>query len=54
MICFVFDVILRSSYAVDTCAVTIILPSLSLTDMTYCTAGIKATPVLVQGVGVDF
>jgi hypothetical protein len=53
-ICFVFDFILHTSYAVDACALTRILPSLSWTDMTHCTADTKATPASVQGVGADF
>jgi hypothetical protein len=53
-ICFVFDFILHTAYAVDACALTSILPSLSWIDMTHCTADTKATPASVQGVGVDF
>jgi hypothetical protein len=52
--CFVFDFILHTSYAVDACALTSILPSVSLIDMTYCAAQRKAKPASVQGVGVDF
>jgi hypothetical protein len=54
MICFVFDFILRTVYTVDAFALTSILPSLSLVDMTYCSPVRKATPASVQGVGVDF
>jgi hypothetical protein len=53
-ICFVFDFIFHSAYTVDACALTSILPSLSLIDMMYCTPDTKATPASVQGVGVDF
>jgi hypothetical protein len=52
--CFVFDFILHTSYAVDACALTIIMPSVSLMDMMCFTAQRKATPASVQGVGVDF
>jgi hypothetical protein len=51
-ICFVHDSIVHTAYTVDTCALTIILPSLSLIDI-YCTAETKATPASVQGDGVD-
>jgi hypothetical protein len=40
--------------SVDACALTSILPLLSLMDMIYCTAHTKATPASVEGVGVDF
>jgi hypothetical protein len=53
-ICFDFDFILHIAYAVDACALTSILLSLSWIDMTHCTADTKATPTSVQGVGVDF
>jgi hypothetical protein len=52
--CFVFDFILPTAYTVDACALTSILPSLSLIDMRHCTPYTKATPASVQGVGVDF
>jgi hypothetical protein len=52
--CFVFDFILHTAYTVDACALTCIVPSLSLIDMLYCTADKKATPASVRGVGVDF
>jgi hypothetical protein len=48
-----FDFIFHAARPVDACALTSILPSLSLIDMTYCTADTKATPASVQGVGVD-
>jgi hypothetical protein len=53
-ICFVFDFILHTAYTADACALTSILPSLSLIDMTYFSADTKTTPASVQGVGVDF
>jgi hypothetical protein len=53
-ICFVFDFILHTAYNVDAFAITSILPSLSLIDMTYRWPDTKATPATVQGVGVDF
>jgi hypothetical protein len=46
--------ILRTTYNVDACAPTSILPSLSLMDMIYCIEDTKATLASVQGVGVDF
>jgi hypothetical protein len=52
--CFVFDFILHSAYTLDACAVSSILPSVSLIDMIYCTPDTKATQVSVQGVGFDF
>jgi hypothetical protein len=52
--CLVSDVILPTAYTADACALTGILPSLSLIDMIYCVAETKATPASVQGVGVDF
>jgi hypothetical protein len=52
--CFVFDIILQAAYNVDSCALTSILPSLSLMDMIYFMADTKATPASVQGVGVYF
>jgi hypothetical protein len=52
-ICFVFDFILQDAHNVDACALTSILPSLSLIDI-YFTADTKATPASVQGIGVDF
>jgi hypothetical protein len=51
---FYFEFIHHTAYTVDACALTSTLPSLSLTDMIYCTAETKATPASVQGVGVDF
>jgi hypothetical protein len=53
-ICFVHDFILHTAYTVDACALTSILPSLSLMDTTYCRSDTKATQASVQGVGVDF
>jgi hypothetical protein len=53
-ICFVFDFILPTANTVDACALTSILPSLSLIDMIYFAPDTKATPASVQGVGVDF
>jgi hypothetical protein len=53
-ICFVFDFFLHTAYTVDACALTSILPSLSLIDTIYCAVVTKATPASVQGVGVDF
>jgi hypothetical protein len=53
-ICFVFDFILNSAYTVDACALTSVLPSLSLIDMIYRRPARKATSASVQGVGVDF
>jgi hypothetical protein len=50
----VFDFILHTAYTVDACALTSILPSLSLIDMIYCKPDRKATPAPVQGVGIDF
>jgi hypothetical protein len=52
--CFVFDLIIHTTYTVDACALTGILLSLSVIDMIYFTADTKATPGSVQGVGVDF
>jgi hypothetical protein len=52
--CFVSDFILHTAYTVDACALTSILPSLSLIDMIQCTPYTKATPASVQGDGVDF
>jgi hypothetical protein len=52
--CFVFDFVIPTDYTVDACALTSILPSLSLIDMIYCSPYTKATPASVQGVGVDF
>jgi hypothetical protein len=49
-----FDFILPTSYTVDACALTSILPSLSLIYMIYCTPYTKATLASVHGVGVDF
>jgi hypothetical protein len=42
--CLVFDFILHTAYSVDACALTSILPSLYLIDMTYFTEVTKATP----------
>jgi hypothetical protein len=53
-ICFIFDFILHTTYTVDACALTSILPSSSLIDMIYCTPDTIATPASVQGVGVNF
>jgi hypothetical protein len=50
----VFDFIIHTAYTVGACALTSILPSLSLMGMLYSTADTKATPASVQGVGVDF
>jgi len=52
-ICFVFDFI-HTAYTVYACALTSILPSLSLIDMIHFTVDTKVTPSSVQGVGVDF
>jgi hypothetical protein len=41
---FVFDFILHTAYTVDACALTSIMPSLSLIDTIYCTPDTKATP----------
>jgi hypothetical protein len=49
-----FDYILHTAYTADACALTSVLPSVSLTDMMYFTADTKPTPASVQGVGVDF
>jgi hypothetical protein len=49
-----FRFILHIAYTVDACAPTSIMSSLSLINMMYCTAGTKATPSSVLGVGVDF
>jgi hypothetical protein len=49
----IFRRILHTPYTVGACALTSILPSLSLTDMVYCRADTKATPASVQSVGVD-
>jgi hypothetical protein len=51
---FVFDFIFPTAYTVGACALTSILPSLSVMDMIHCTQYTKATPASVQGVGVDF
>jgi hypothetical protein len=48
------DYCMKTAYIVDACALTSLLPSLSLIDMTYCKADTKATPESVQGVDVDF
>jgi hypothetical protein len=45
--CFVFDFILHTAYNVDACALTSILHSLSLIDMTYFTEDTKATPASI-------
>jgi hypothetical protein len=52
--CFVFDFILHIEYTVDVCALSRILPLLSLIDVIYCAPYTKATPASVQRVGVDF
>jgi hypothetical protein len=44
MICFVIDFILHTAYTVDACALTSILPSLSLIDRTYFMEVTKAMP----------
>jgi hypothetical protein len=54
LICFFFNIILHTVYTVDACALTSILPLLSLIDMVYCMPDTKATPASVQGVGVDY
>jgi hypothetical protein len=46
-ICFVFGIILRTAYTIDAYTLTSILPSLF-------TADTKATPALVEDIGVDF
>jgi hypothetical protein len=51
---FVFCFILPTTYTVGACALTSILPSLSLINMIHCTPYTKATPASVQVVGVDF
>jgi len=48
------DFILHIPYVVNSCALISILPSLSLTDMIYCTPEKKPTLTSVQGVGIDF
>jgi hypothetical protein len=53
-ISFVFVFILDAAHTVDACALTRILPSLTLIDTIYFTPDTKATPASVQGVGVDF
>jgi hypothetical protein len=53
-ICSVFDFILHTTFSVDACALTSIMPSLSLIDMIYFTTDTKATPASVQGVCVHF
>jgi hypothetical protein len=45
--CFVFHFILQIAYTVDAFALTSILSSLSLIDMTYFTGDTKATPASV-------
>jgi hypothetical protein len=45
-----FSILFFTLYTVDACALTIILPLLSLIDMIYCTAYAKVTPASVQGV----
>jgi hypothetical protein len=52
--CFVFDLILHTTHTVIACALTNILPSLSLIDTTYFRPDTKATSASVQGVFVDF
>jgi hypothetical protein len=51
---FRFRFFLHTAYTVGACALTSILPSLSVIDMIYFTAEIKATRASVQGLGVDF
>jgi hypothetical protein len=53
-ICLVFDFILHTVYTVYACALTSVLPSLSIIGMIYCTANTKATPVSIECVGVVF
>jgi len=48
MICFFFDFILHTAYTAAACALTSILPSVTLIDMTYFTAETKAMPASVQ------
>jgi hypothetical protein len=50
----VFDFILHTAYIVDPCAITSILPSLSLIDMIYYTAESKAMLASIRGIGVEF
>jgi hypothetical protein len=52
--CLVYDFILHTTYTVDACSLTSILPSLSMIDMIYCTVDTKATPLSAQDVGVYF
>jgi hypothetical protein len=47
-ICFVFYFILHPAYTVDAYALTSIQPSLSLINMTYCTADTKVTRASVR------
>jgi hypothetical protein len=46
-ICFVFDFIFHTAYTLGACALTSILPSLSLIDTVYFTADTKETPASV-------
>jgi hypothetical protein len=46
--------ILHTAFTVHACALTSILSSLPLIDMTYCTPDTKATLASFEGVGVDF
>jgi len=50
----VLDFILHIPYVLDACALPSILPSLSLTDMMYCTPEKKPTLVSVQVVASIF
>jgi hypothetical protein len=49
-----FFLFLHTAYTIDGSTLTNILPSLSFIRMIYCTAGTKATPASVHGLGVDF
>jgi hypothetical protein len=46
------DLIFHIPYVIEACKIPSIMPSLSLTDMMYCTAQKKPTPASIQG--VDF
>jgi hypothetical protein len=49
-----FDFILHTAHTVDVCALTSILPSRSLINMTYFSEVTKVAPASIQGVGVNF
>jgi hypothetical protein len=51
---FVLDFILHTTYTVDACALTSILPPLFLLDKVHFTAGTEATPESVLGFSVNF